>query len=96
MSENCDAIAIFPTYDQFGAIWKPDSGRIVYKTYVFVNSNLSSYKNWKHSSLTIALSKGTIFAKKCRFFAKNADISKIKRVYYISMCTYVPNLKFLA
>ena len=28
---------------------------------------------------TIALSKGTILAKKCYFFAKNADISKIKR-----------------
>ena len=32
MSENCDVIAIFPIYGQFGAIWKPDSGRIVYKT----------------------------------------------------------------
>ena len=31
MSENCDAIAIFPIYGQFGAIWKPDSGRIVLK-----------------------------------------------------------------
>ena len=27
MSENCDAIVIFPIYDQFGAIWRPDSGR---------------------------------------------------------------------
>ena len=45
MSENCDVIAIFPIFDQFGAIWKPDSGRIVYKTYIFINSNLLSYKN---------------------------------------------------
>ena len=45
MSENCDVIAIFPIYGQFGAIWKPDSGRIVCKTYVFINSNLLSYKN---------------------------------------------------
>ena len=45
MSENCDVIAIFPIYGQFGAIWKPDSGRIVCKTYIFINSNLSSYKN---------------------------------------------------
>ena len=42
---NCDVIAIFPIYDQFGAIWKPDSGRIVCKIYIFVKSNLSYYKN---------------------------------------------------
>ena len=40
MSENCDVIVIFPVYGQFGAIQKPDSGRIVCKTYVFINSNL--------------------------------------------------------
>ena len=45
MSENCDLIDIFPIYDQFGAIRKPDSGRIVCKTYIFINSNLLSYKN---------------------------------------------------
>ena len=44
MSENCDTIAIFAIYSQFGAIWKPDSGRIVCKTYVLINSNLLSYK----------------------------------------------------
>ena len=32
MSENCDVIVIFPTYVQFGAIQKPDSGRMVCKT----------------------------------------------------------------
>ena len=45
MSENCDVIAIFSVYDQFGAIWKPDSGRTICKTYIFVNSNLLSYKD---------------------------------------------------
>ena len=49
MSENCDAIAIFPICGQFGKIWKPDSGRIVCKTYISINSNLSSYKNWKQN-----------------------------------------------
>ena len=49
MSENCDVIVIFPIYGQFGAIRKPDSGRIVCKTYVFINSNLLSYKNWKQN-----------------------------------------------
>ena len=33
-----------PIYGQFGAIWKPNSGRIVCKTYIFINSNLLSYK----------------------------------------------------
>ena len=49
MSENCYAIANFPTYDQFGAIRKRDSGHIVCKTYVFIKSNLLSYKNWKQN-----------------------------------------------
>ena len=49
MSANCDVMVIFPIYDQFGAIRKPDSGRIVCKTYIFSNSNLLSYKNWKQN-----------------------------------------------
>ena len=49
MSVNCDVIVIFPIYGQFGAIRKPDSGRIVCKTYIFINSNLLSYKIWKQN-----------------------------------------------
>ena len=45
MPKNCDVIAIFPIYGQFGAFQKPDSGRIVCRTYVFINSNLLPYKN---------------------------------------------------
>ena len=40
MSENYNVIVISPIYGQFGAIPKPDSGRIVYKTNIFINSNL--------------------------------------------------------
>ena len=47
MFENCDVIVIFSIYGQFGAIRKPDSGGIVCKTYVFINSNHLYYKNWK-------------------------------------------------
>ena len=36
-------------------------------------------KNLKHSSHIIALSKGTIFAKKEFLQKKNADVSNIKR-----------------
>ena len=45
MSKNCDIIAIFSIYGQFGAIWKPDSGRKFCKNYIFISNNLLSYKN---------------------------------------------------
>ena len=38
--ESSDVIAVFPIYSQFGAIQKPDPGRINYNTYIFNNSNL--------------------------------------------------------
>ena len=44
MSANHDVI-IFTIYGQFGAIRKPDSGRIVCKIYFFIKSNLLSYEN---------------------------------------------------
>ena len=77
MLANCDVIVIFLNYGHFGAFQKPDSGRTVCKTYIFINSNLLSYKSLTQLS-HIALSKGTIFAKKRSFFPKNVDISKIK------------------
>ena len=43
MLTNCDVILFFPIYGQFGAIWKPDSERMVYKTYISMNSNLLFY-----------------------------------------------------
>ena len=45
MSKNCDFIAIFPIYGQFGAVWKSGPGTIVCKTYTFINSKLLSHKN---------------------------------------------------
>ena len=49
MSANCDAIVIFLIFGQIAAIWKPDSGRLVCKTYIFLKSNLLCYKNWKQN-----------------------------------------------
>ena len=49
MSKNCDAIVIFKIYGQLGAIRNPGSGLIVRKTFVFLNSNLLPYKNWKQN-----------------------------------------------
>ena len=45
MLENCDVIDTFPIYVQFRAIRIPDSGCMVCKTYIFINSNFLSYKN---------------------------------------------------
>ena len=42
LSRNCDVIAVFPLYGQSGAIRKLYSGRIICKTYVFINSNILS------------------------------------------------------
>ena len=43
MPANFEVIVIFSIYGKFEAIRKPDSGRIVCKTYIFVNSNLLPY-----------------------------------------------------
>ena len=45
MSTNCNVNVFFLIYDQFAAILKPDSGRMVYKTYISINSNVLSKKN---------------------------------------------------
>ena len=45
MLGNCDVIVIFQIYDQFGAIRTKESGRFVCNTYIFIISNLISYKN---------------------------------------------------
>ena len=77
MLENCDVIIIFPIYDQFGAIRKPDSGRIVCKTYVFINSNLLPHKNWKqkykisNTAFTLLLWVKVLFLQKTLIFCKN-------------------------
>ena len=44
MPKNYDNIVIFPIFGQFGTIWKLESWRIVCQTYIFINSNLVSYK----------------------------------------------------
>ena len=47
MPANCNVIVIFSIYGQFRAVWKSDFARIAYKSYIFLNSNLLSYENWK-------------------------------------------------
>ena len=71
MSANHYVIVIFPIFGQFGVIRNPDSGCIICKTYIFINSNFFilqklkvKLKKFLHSSHTIALSKNTIAGKK--------------------------------
>ena len=44
MSANCNVSVIFRFLANLGQIQKPDSSSIVYKTYIFINSNLLSKK----------------------------------------------------
>ena len=45
MSANCDIILIFPIYGQLEAIWRPDFGCIVCKTYIFSSKKFLSCKS---------------------------------------------------
>ena len=42
MLANCDVIVFFPIYGHFAATRKRDFVGMVYKTYIYINSNLSS------------------------------------------------------
>ena len=68
-SKSCGVIVIFPIYSQFGAIRKPNPGRIIYKTYIFNNSNLylTKIENITKkfvTQLSYCLNIGTIFVTK--------------------------------
>ena len=54
MSTNFDVNVFFPIYGQFAATRKPDSGRMVYKTNVFIKNTfyLTKTENRTKESLT--------------------------------------------
>ena len=89
ISRSCDVVVIFPVFGQCGAIRKPDSGCTVCKTYIFINSNLLSYKNWKQSckvsntALTLFLWVKLIFMPKKYFFLQKILTSaKLRGSWY--------------
>ena len=95
MLANCDVIVILPIYGQFGAIRKPDSGRLVYKTYISIKNNFLSYKNWKqnwnisNTALILLLWVKVPFLPKTLIFRKKiADISKIKRALALTVIDF--------
>ena len=40
MLASCGAIVILPNFGKFRAMWKPDSGRLVCKTYILIKNDL--------------------------------------------------------
>ena len=111
MSINCDVIVIFLIYGQFGAIHKPDFRRVACKTYISININLLSHKNWQNNqkisniAFIPLLWVKLLFSPIMRFFfqkKKNSHFSRIKRKGALvlkrifSETTYLPNFKFLA
>ena len=91
MRVNYDEVFIFPNYGQFGTICRPDSQRIVHKTYIFINSYFLSYKNWKQSSKisntvptlllwvkVIFLSRNAVFCKTIQTSAINSEEGEVQ------------------
>ena len=90
MSVHCDVIVTFPIYVQFEAeqfgSWIPE--RMVFKTYILINSNLLSYKSWKQNKkisngalILLLWVKVLFFPKNDDFLEKNADISKTEGLF---------------
>ena len=82
MSEHFDVITIFFIFVQFGAVRRPDPRRRVCKSYVFSNSNLVSYKNWKqnlkisNTALTLLLWVKVLFSMKNASFCKSKFVTQ--------------------
>ena len=112
---SCQQFVTSLSFFQFMANLQPSGSRIrdawsiKFTALLIVTFNLikpeNRTKKSQHSSHTIGLSKGTIFATKCCFFSKkNPDISKIKEILGLKgvfsetrrVCAYAPNFKFLA
>ena len=78
MSTNCDVITFFAIYGQFGAIRKPDSGRMICKTY---NSYQNCYQKISNTALILLLwVKVLLLLKNVDLLQKTVDIMKIKGV----------------
>ena len=57
----------------FWAIWKPYSRRIVCKTYIFINYNFLSYKNWQQNQKIFNTALALLLWVKVLFWSQNAN-----------------------
>ena len=80
MSEHLCVITNFLIFVQFGAVRRPDPRHRVCKSYVFSNSNLISYKNWKQNLKISNTALTLLLWVKVLFWIKNASFCKSKFV----------------
>ena len=78
MLENCDVIVIFPIYSHFGAMQKPDSKRMVCKSYILIIVTFCLTKTKSRTKKFVTQFSCYCFESRYYFCNKNADISKIK------------------
>ena len=71
----CDINANFAIYCQSGAIF-------IFSSLIILQKLKAELKNLQHSSHTIALSKGTIFAKNAYFYKKMLASTKLEGPWY--------------
>ena len=64
----------FPTYGPFAVIWKPESGRMVYKIYIFINSDFLRYETWKQNWEISNTAQILLLWVKVLFLPENADL----------------------
>ena len=75
MSANCEVTVFFQIYGQFAAFQKS----MVYKTYIFIKSNLTETENRTNTALPLLLWVKVLFLPKNEdFLQKNVDISRIR------------------
>ena len=83
ISANCDVIVFFQFYGKISAIRKSDSGRIVYKTYIFINNNFLFKKNWKQNQQISYTALMLLLWVKGPFLPKNTNfLLKQRRSWY--------------
>ena len=95
MSKNFDVTDFFLIYGKFAAILELNSRRMVYKTYIFINSNLLPYRswkqNWKISNTALILLfwvKVLFLQKKCWFLPKKKPTKMMTEVSSIILICF--------
>ena len=98
MLTNCDVIVTFSIYSQLGVIRKPDSGRIVCKTYIFINSitfyhTETENKTKKSNTASIwFVWKEGLFSPKIIFHKKILTSAKLGKPWYWKVYFLKPHI----
>lgn len=82
-------VVICPSFSQFGATCKPNSGCMIHIYYFFINNNLLSNKKWKQNKGIFNTALILLVEKKVPFWSKTADyLRKVRgscqhKVYFL-------------